>query len=574
MKQKLEKWFMLFWGLLLLQGCFAQFWSPTWEWPETRSHVNLPAVQPAAPFLMPDPPRYHAVKVECEEHRVVVTVHRDLFGVGKLVAPSDLTLGESPCPPVSFDAMADVVVFEAGLHECGSIVEMTPDLLIYQTRLFYKPSPAANPVITRTNAAEIPIECHYPRKSNVSSKALQPTWAPFRSTVSAEARLGFVLRLMNDDWSAERLSTSFQLGDVLHLQAEVSMEHHLPLRLFVDSCVASPEATSESQYAIVDSSGCLIDGRQDDISSTFLSPRLSQEILRFTVDAFRFAGDSRNLIYIMCRLKVTPADQVPNVLNKACSFNAASSTWLPVEGPQDICSCCETRNCDRMLGEEPQRFSPRHRPLEMSWQRNLPDLAAPQAHVLLGPFFVFDSPEGFGEFPGDPAAVEEMAMAEFMPVMEFKEDATGAPLLFQGQEGVANFSREQEDGLGLPMEVYMRGGPIFINGAEDGSGFEDLANGAKPEGRAALELKAEVITMPLKDTISGAEKLATSRAGKLTAMSTASTVKGPEQQSSMVLLLYLLMAGVAGAFLILGGVVLVKRCCHHNSASLPSPLGM
>lgn len=40
----------------------------------------------------------------------------------------------------------------------------------------------------------------FSRKENVSSKAIKPTWAPFVSTVSAEERLAFSLRLMNGRW--------------------------------------------------------------------------------------------------------------------------------------------------------------------------------------------------------------------------------------------------------------------------------------------------------------------------------------------------------------------------------------
>ncbi|XP_039348474.1 zona pellucida sperm-binding protein 3-like [Mauremys reevesii] len=74
---------------------------------------------------------------------------------------------------------------------------MTPDSLVYSTSLNYNPTPASNPVILRTNPAVIPIECHYPRKDNVSSKAIKPTWVPFSSTLSAEERLSFSLHLMN-----------------------------------------------------------------------------------------------------------------------------------------------------------------------------------------------------------------------------------------------------------------------------------------------------------------------------------------------------------------------------------------
>ncbi|NWS42651.1 ZP3 protein, partial [Probosciger aterrimus] len=226
-------------------------------------------------------------------------------------------------------------------------LQMTPDSFIYKTSLSYKPTPSGNLVIVRTNPAVVPIECHYPRKSNVSSNAVRPTWAPFRSTLSAEEKLMFSLRLMNDDWSSERLSNGFQLGESLHLQADVAVGNHIPLRLFVDDCVAtlSPDRNSSPRYALVDLSGCLVDGRLDDTTSAFISPRPRQETLQFMVDAFRFAGDERNLIYISCRLKVSPAAQAPDPLNKACSFNKASSLWAPVEGTGDICSCCETGNC-------------------------------------------------------------------------------------------------------------------------------------------------------------------------------------------------------------------------------------
>ncbi|NXK85118.1 ZP3 protein, partial [Amazona guildingii] len=289
----------------------------------------------------------HPVAVQCQEAQVMVTVHRDLFGTGRLVRAAELSLGSAGCWPGTRSDAESTVTFVAGLHECGSTLEMTPDSFIYKTSLSYKPTPSGNLVIVRTNPAVVPIECHYPRKSNVSSSAVRPTWAPFRSTLLAEEKLMFSLRLMNDDWSSERLSNGFQLGESLHLQADVAAGNHIPLRLFVDDCVAtlSPDRNSSPRYALVDHSGCLVDGRLDDTTSAFISPRPRQETLQFMVDAFRFAGDERNLIYITCHLKVSPADQAPNPLNKACSFNKASSLWAPVEGTGDICSCCETGNC-------------------------------------------------------------------------------------------------------------------------------------------------------------------------------------------------------------------------------------
>ncbi|XP_051626297.1 zona pellucida sperm-binding protein 3-like [Manacus candei] len=269
----------------------------------------------------------HPVAVQCQEAQLVVTVHRDLFGTGRLVRAADLSLGSASCLPVVWSTSETTVTFVAGLHECGSTLRVTPDSLIYTTSLNYSPVLPSNSVVIRTSPAVVPIECHYPRRDNVSSRGVKPTWAPFRYTLSSEEKLPFSLHLMSDDWSAERASAVFQLGEVLHFQAGVDAENHVPLRLFVDSCVATltPDRTSSPQYAFIEFSGCLVDGQVDDATSTFISPRPRQDVLQFAVDAFKFAGDSSNMIYVTCHLKVSPADQAPDPLNKACSFNKASN---------------------------------------------------------------------------------------------------------------------------------------------------------------------------------------------------------------------------------------------------------
>ncbi|NXW53765.1 ZP3 protein, partial [Eurystomus gularis] len=332
--------------------------------------------------------RQHPVTVQCQEAQLVVTVYRDLFSTGRLVNAADLTLGPAACKHSSLNPAHNTVIFTAGLHECGSVVQITPDSLIYRTLLNYDPSPASNPIIIRSNPAVIPIECHYPRRENVSSNAIQPTWAPFSSALSAEERLVFSLRLMNEDWSAERPFTGFQLGDILNIQAEVATESHVPLRLFVDSCVAalSPGTDSSPHYAIIDLNGCLVDGRSDDTSSAFITPRPREDVLRFKIDVFRFAGDARNLIYITCHLKVTPTDQVPDPLNKACSFNKARNTWAPVEGTRDICSCCETGNCESpALSQRPNTLEqwPSRR-----FRRHSANGKEAEADVVIGPMLL------------------------------------------------------------------------------------------------------------------------------------------------------------------------------------------
>ncbi|XP_030042770.1 zona pellucida sperm-binding protein 3 [Microcaecilia unicolor] len=309
---------------------------------EHRPHgVHVPWLGPSRPL----DGRPHPVTVQCKEAKIVIIVRRDLFGTGLLIKATDLSLGPASCRP-TISGTGETVTFEVGLHECGSILQMTPESLIYSTHLSYNPVPSGSQVIVRSNPAVIPVQCTYPRTGNVSSKAINPTWVPFGSTIFAEEKLDFSLLLMNDNWTAERTSTVFHLGDELHIEASVSPGDHVPMTIFVDSCVAtlSPDEDSSPRYNIVDFYGCLVDGKQLDSSSTFRSPRTQPEKLQFTVDAFRFAGDTKSLIYITCTLRAAAADQIPDPLHKACSFNT-STMWSAVEGPSTICNCCKTENC-------------------------------------------------------------------------------------------------------------------------------------------------------------------------------------------------------------------------------------
>ncbi|XP_074046519.1 zona pellucida sperm-binding protein 3 [Macrotis lagotis] len=325
-----------------------------------------------------------SVQVQCLESHLVVSVQKDLFGTGKLAKTEDLSLGPKDCKPSALPEDVPLVIFEVGLHECGSVVQVTPDELIYHTSLFYRPHPIGS--ILRTNQAEVPIECHYPRWGNVSSRAIQPTWVPFKFTIASEKKLDFSLRLMNDDWTSESTSTGFQLGDTAHLQAEVHTGSHVALRLFVDSCVAtlSPDKNSEPRYDIVDFHGCLVDSLSDS-SSTFRAPRPKPDTLQFTVDVFHFVNDSRKLVYITCHLGVTAADQAPNHINKACSFNKSTNSWFPVEGPPDICRCCNTKDCgspNQSRGLFPISANP--------WRRAAPfqQQQIGEADITVGPVFL------------------------------------------------------------------------------------------------------------------------------------------------------------------------------------------
>ncbi|MEE6505998.1 hypothetical protein FKM82_007450 [Ascaphus truei] len=354
-------------------------WSSQWDtWPVVGY------AQGSSRQLSPQQP----ISVRCEEQEMVVNVQRDLFGTGKLVKASDLTLGPQLCPPSSQSTDA-TLIFQAGLHECGNGLQMTPDWLIYSTNLAYSPTSSRNSPIIRTNPAVVPIQCYYSRHRNVSSKAIKPTWVPFSSTVSVEERLSFSLHLMNGDWSSLRTSTVFQLGDVFYIEASIDTENHMPMTIFADSCVAtlSPDINSNPHYEIIALNGCLVDGKLEDSSSSFRSLRPKPDKLQFMVDAFMFTGTDASLIYITCNLRAAAATQAPDPLNKACSFSKPSNIWSPLEGPSNICSCCETGNCG-ILGGQSRRLYTGSRGMGKRAAISGPNSEVEHGLATLGPLFL------------------------------------------------------------------------------------------------------------------------------------------------------------------------------------------
>ncbi|MEE6505956.1 hypothetical protein FKM82_007413, partial [Ascaphus truei] len=332
------------------------------------------------------------VSVQCEEQEMVINVQRDLFGTGKLVKATDMTLGPQLCPPSS-QSTDTMLIFQAGLHECGNRLQMTPDWLVYNTNLTYSPTPSRNSPIIRTNPAVVLIQCYYPRYGNVSSKPIKPTWVPFSSTVSVEEKLSFSLYLMTDDWSSPRTSTVFQLGDIFHIEASIDTGNHVPMTIYIDSCVAtlSPDVNSNPRYEIIALNGCLLDGKLEDSSSAFVSPRPQPDKLQFMIDAFRFTGIDASTIYITCHLRAAAATQAPNALNKACSFSKASNIWSPVEGPSNTCSCCETGNCAATAGQSRRNNPSQNR---RPWRREVAlSPHSEQAFATLGPLLVVGPPD-------------------------------------------------------------------------------------------------------------------------------------------------------------------------------------
>ncbi|MGH0188369.1 UNVERIFIED_CONTAM: hypothetical protein FKN15_029231 [Acipenser sinensis] len=275
---------------------------------------------------------------------------------------------------------------------------MVADQLVYSFTLKYQPSRNFNQPIVRTNSAEVPIvrtnsaevgiECRYMRKHNVSSDALRPTWRPFSSTKSAEGALNFSLRLLADDWLAQRTSNVYSLGDVLNIEASIDGTNHMPLRLFVDSCVATmvPDRNASPRYVFIDNSGCLVDAKVSGSGSRFISPRVQNTKLQLRLDAFRFYSDPRSSCHSIHSVWSSVSVEIINQLTMTLLM------WSSVDGSDQVCSCCNTGSCGTGAPYRGRRGNEAAGNMVLDWagdarvgplfiQETLPDLDAPSLQL-------------------------------------------------------------------------------------------------------------------------------------------------------------------------------------------------
>ncbi|XP_062383525.1 zona pellucida sperm-binding protein 3-like [Sardina pilchardus] len=302
--------------------------------------VNVES-QKAPGFELREPEPIQTVAVECRESSVQVRVHQELLWNGQLIEPTDLTMGG--CHAEGYDDEARVLFFESELQRCGSKITMTKDKIIYTFTLVYNPSPLPGTSIVRTNEATVDVECIYPRKHNVSSSALKPTWMPYASTKETEEVLIFSLHLMTDDWKFERPSDIYFLGDVMNVEASVQQAHHEPLRVFADSCVATagPDINALPRYSFIENHGCFTDARETGSNAQYMQ-RVQDNKLRFQLRAFKFLQQDTNSIYITCHLKATLASTPTDSAHKGCSFSAGRNSWLSADDGDEVCSCCDS----------------------------------------------------------------------------------------------------------------------------------------------------------------------------------------------------------------------------------------
>ncbi|KAJ7997637.1 hypothetical protein DPEC_G00214200 [Dallia pectoralis] len=317
----------------------------TWRFPEPPVREVLPVItEPRAA-----PVAANSVAVHCGESTARVEVKQDLFGIGQLIDPADLTLGG--CAVSGEDASAQVLFFDTDLHGCGSTMMMTEEVLTYIFTLHYVPKPLGSSPVVRTREVMVGVECHFQRKHGVSSSGVKPTWNPYAATKAAEENLYFSLKLMTDDWQFERANSDYILGDEMKFEASVLQFYHVPLRVFVDSCMATviPNTNTVPRYAFIENRGCLVDAKLTGSPSQFM-PRTLDHKLQFQVEAFMFQQVNTGSLYITCLLKATTVSAPIDEANKACSF---SNGWYEASRKANVCGCCETdcgvRNRDHPL---------------------------------------------------------------------------------------------------------------------------------------------------------------------------------------------------------------------------------
>lgn len=321
---------------------------PYIPYPSGRSQMSEPFQIKQPSNQMKESPsrqitRVKTVAVICHENYMEIAIKADLFDVGLPVDASELRLGADSqfIPSCKVSAFStDEYIIAAELTDCGTQHWITDDSLIYTNLLIFTPQPSPDGVV-RLEQAIVPIECYYSRRFDVTSNPIRPTWVPYSSTQSAVEDLQFSLKLMTSDWRSERASSVYFLGDIINIEASVCLGHHVNLRVYFESCVATviPDIKSGPRYTFIENHGCLMDGQTTGSKSRFL-PRIQNDKLQLQLDAFRFNQETRPEMYITCTLQAYPVMDAVNPFHKACSF--IDGSWKAADGGDWVCYSCQT----------------------------------------------------------------------------------------------------------------------------------------------------------------------------------------------------------------------------------------
>nr|ANO39565.1 zona pellucida protein ZPC5 isoform 4 [Notothenia coriiceps] len=353
-----------------------------------------------------EPQQVNTIRVTCHPDSLEIVIKADMFAVGAPVDGDEIRLGVETnnqyCRATA--SSADEYSISVGLVECGTRHWVTEDSLIYTNLLIYSPEASSYGVV-RMDEAVIPIECHYERKYSLSSSSLIPTWIPFTSTQAAVEMLQFNLRIMTSDWQHKRGSNVFHLGEPISIEASVRIGHHIGLRVFVSSCVAtlSPDMHSSPRHAFIEN-GCFVDPQLPGSRSQFLA-RTQDDKLHMSIDAFRFYNEDRGELYITCHLNAVPINNT-DAPNKACSFG--NGRWRSADGKDYLCG-----QCKRPLEVEqtpskpssPSKFRPRGfvKPEEREplWRSGLKTSTVWEHQARVGPMMVLPAKQKSRPIPAE-----------------------------------------------------------------------------------------------------------------------------------------------------------------------------
>nr|ANO39559.1 zona pellucida protein ZPC5 isoform 5 [Dissostichus eleginoides] len=337
-----------------------------------------------------EPQQVNTIGVTCHPDSLEIVIKADMFAVGAPVDADEIRLGVETnnqyCRATA--SSADEYSISVGLVECGTRHWVTEDSLIYTNLLIY--SPEASPYgVVRMDESLIPIECHYERKYSVSSSSLMPTWIPFMSTQAAVEMLQFNLRIMTSDWQYKRSSNVFHLRESISIEASVRIGHHMGLRVFVSSCVAtlSPDMNSSPRHAFIEN-GCFVDSQLPGSRSQFLA-RTQDDKLHMSIDAVKFYNEDRVELYITCHVHAVPINDT-DAPNKACTF--VNGRWRSADGNDYLCGQCKRPIEVAQTPSSPSKFRPRGfvKPEEREplWRSGLKTSTVWEHQARVGPLMV------------------------------------------------------------------------------------------------------------------------------------------------------------------------------------------
>uniref|UniRef100_A0A8C1S5T2 Zona pellucida sperm-binding protein 3 n=1 Tax=Cyprinus carpio TaxID=7962 RepID=A0A8C1S5T2_CYPCA len=235
-------------------------------------------------------------------------------------------------PVVDEDSASRVLIFEYELQNCNSVLMMTEDELVYTFALTYTTEAFAGTPITCAEGAVVGVQCLCQRFYNASSNALKSTWVPYASTEVGEEVLLFSLKPAN----------LYFLGDTINIEVSVMVYNHVPLCVFVDSCVATqvPDVNALLRYSFIENHGCPVDAKSMASSSRFM-PRTQEDKIRFQLEAFMVQGG-----YMMLSANPVPFPMgmfmlLKNALKVPC-LCFSCCRWLAADGNHQACGCCDS----------------------------------------------------------------------------------------------------------------------------------------------------------------------------------------------------------------------------------------